>query len=152
MKHRWIRPTIFAMGVLLSAGAFHAAWAHVRISTDLNWSEDIRPIFENKCMSCHSPGGVAPNYIDLTTYGNKPGHSGARDWAKAIEEEILTDRMPPWAADERFGHFADQRFLTEEEEEYIIAWIQGALLRVRSGTFPFPNSFRHATGTWANPN
>lgn len=151
MNNSWIRPIIFAMGIALSAGAFQMAWAHVRISTDLNWSEDVRPIFEKNCMSCHSPGGIAPDYIDLTTYGNEPGHSGARDWAKAIEEEIMTGRMPPWPADERFGHFANERYLTEEEEEYIIAWIQGGAPQGPRRDLPAPPQFQERDWNLGQP-
>lgn len=151
MRNPWIRPIVFAMSIALTAGAFQMAWAHVRISTDLNWSEDIRPIFEKNCMSCHSPGGVAPDYIDLTTYGNKPGHSGARDWAKAIEEEIMTGRMPPWPADERFSHFANERFLTEEEEEYIIAWIQGGAPQGPLRDLPPPPQFQERIWNLGEP-
>lgn len=116
------------------------AYAHVRISTDLKWTEDIRPIFRKKCMSCHSPTGVAPDYIDFTTYGAKPGQSGARDWAKSIEEEILTGRMPPWQADDRYGSFANERKLTQLEIDYIIAWIQGGAPQGRRDV-PAPPEF-----------
>lgn len=106
-------------------GIVHYSSAHVRITTDLNWSEHIRPIMREKCMSCHHPGGMAPDYINLTVYGNRDGLTGARDWAQAIEEEIMTGRMPPWRADERFGKFANARRLSAEEKDMIIGWIQG---------------------------
>lgn len=141
MTSRWNRSALVILGILVSLGAIEVARAHVRITTDLNWSEDIRPIFEAKCMTCHHPGGIAPNYVDLTTYGNKPGQSGARDWAKAIEEEIMTGRMPAWRADERFGDFENQRGLTEEERKYIIAWIQGGAPQGPRRDLPPPPQF-----------
>jgi hypothetical protein len=102
-------------------------------------------------MSCHSPGGVAPDYIDLTTYGNKPGQSGARDWAKAIEEEILTGRMPPWKADPRFGRFENHRFLTSEEEQYIIAWIRGGAPQGPERDLPPPERFVQRDWNFGRP-
>ena len=32
----------------------------LEITTDLTWSEDIRPIFRKKCMKGHSPAGICP--------------------------------------------------------------------------------------------
>lgn len=144
-------PLILLLGTLLTLAAIEAVRAHVRITTELTWSEDIRPIFEAKCMSCHSPGGIAPAYVDLTTYGNKPGQSGARDWAKAIEEELLTDRMPPWKADARFGRFRNHRFLTEEEEKYIIAWIRGGAPQGPRRDLPAPEQFTKRDWNFGTP-
>jgi hypothetical protein len=98
--------------------------AHVRITTDITWSEDIRPILRERCMRCHRPGGIAPSYADLTVYGTD-SQPGARAWAQAIEEEILTGRMPPWDADPRYGRFANERRLSQEEVDKIVAWVEG---------------------------
>lgn len=137
-------PAAIALGVLaiLSlVGAFYYADAHVRITTDITWSEDIRPIFQQKCMPCHNPGGIAPSYVDLTTYGAEPGKSGVRDWAKAIEEEIQTGRMPPWKADGRFEQYANHRGLTKEEKQYILAWIGGGSPQGPRRGLPPPEEF-----------
>lgn len=119
----------------------HVARAHKAITTNLTWSEDVRPVLQKKCMSCHHPGGMAPEYVDLTTYGGKPGHSGAFDWAKAIEEEIMMHRMPPWRADGRFGEFANQRGLTKEETNIVIGWIQGGTPQGPRRDLPPPDEF-----------
>ena len=98
--------------------------AHVRITTDINFADDVRPILRRYCMPCHNPKGSAPDYIDLTTYGNdaKPG---ARAWAVAIEEELLTGRMPPWTADARYDHFRNSRRMSQREIDIVVAWVQG---------------------------
>ena len=98
--------------------------AHVRITTDINFAEDVRPILRRYCMPCHNPKGSAPDYIDLTTYGNdaKPG---ARAWAVAIEEELMTGRMPPWTADARYDHFRNSRRMSQQEIDIVVAWVQG---------------------------
>ncbi|HVS13432.1 MAG TPA: hypothetical protein VMV46_05895 [Thermoanaerobaculia bacterium] len=98
--------------------------AHVRITTNITWSEEIRPILRDHCMRCHRPGGIAPSYADFTTYGTD-SQPGARAWATAIEEEILTGRMPPWDADGRYGDFANPRRLSQRETDMIVAWVQG---------------------------
>ena len=46
----------------------------------------------------------------------------ARPWAKAIRESVVTRKMPPWFADPRFGHFANDRSLTQAQIDTIAAW------------------------------
>ena len=67
MRQRCFGSVLAALGAL--AVLLAPARAHVRISTDITWSEDIRPILRRHCMNCHSPGGPAPSYVDLRTYG-----------------------------------------------------------------------------------
>ncbi len=145
--------SIVAAGIVsawLTLTVFYAQ-AHVKITTDLTWSEDVQPIFKQKCMTCHNPNGIAPEYVNLTTYGNKPGQSGARDWAKAIEEEILTGRMPPWPADPRFGEFANDRRLTKAEKDTIIGWIQGGGPQGPRRDLPPPAEFAKRDWTLGKP-
>lgn len=126
------------------------AAAHTRITTDVTWSETIRPIFIQKCMPCHHPGGLAPDYVDLTIYGTdvKPG---ARAWAAQIEDEIMLGRMPPWNPDERFGQFENSRALTNDEKEMIIAWIRGGGPQGPYRNLPPPEEFAEPTWTLGQP-
>jgi hypothetical protein len=48
-----------------------------------------------------------------------------RPWAKAIREAVVTRKMPPWFADPRFGHFSNDRSLTQSEIDTIAAWAAG---------------------------
>ena len=116
------------------------AAAHVRITTDLSWSEDVRPILRRHCMVCHSPGGPAPSYVDLRTYGTDSA-PGARAWAAAIEEELLTGRMPPWQADARFDTFGNTRRLTKAELDTVIGWIRGGAPQGPRRNLPPPPEF-----------
>ena len=61
--------------------------AHKRIS-QVTWTTDIERILQTRCLSCHATGGFGP--MPLETYEE------ARTWAKAIREEVLERRMPPW--------------------------------------------------------
>ncbi len=116
--------TVALAALTLTGIATDPAPAHVRITTDINFADDVRPILRRYCMPCHNPKGSAPDYIDLTTYGNdaKPG---ARAWAVAIEEELLTGRMPPWTADARYDHFRNSRRMSQREIDIVVAWVQG---------------------------
>jgi len=50
-------------------------------------------------------------------------YSGTRPWAKAIREQVIARRMPPWFADPRFGHFANDRSLSQSQIDTIVAWV-----------------------------
>ena len=49
----------------------------------------------------------------------------ARPWAKAIKEEVLERRMPPFAAVKGFGPVKEENALTQEEMHLIADWVEG---------------------------
>ena len=93
-----------------------AARAHEPITTKLTWTQEISRIIYKRCASCHHEGGTA---FSLTTYDE------ARPWAKAIREEVLERRMPPWGAVEGVGAFRDDPSLTALEIEMLVGWVEG---------------------------
>jgi hypothetical protein len=126
---------------MLLLGITPVTVAHTRITTDINWSNEIRIIFEEKCMICHHPGGMAPDYVNLSVYGTDTD-PGARAWAVAIEEEIMLNRMPPWKPDHRFNAFANTKQLTEEETWKVLAWIRGGAPQGPLRNLPVPEQFQ----------
>src|SRR3954452_12526433 len=93
-----------------------AASAHDPITTKLTWSREVSRIIYKHCASCHRDGGTA---MSLLTYEE------ARPWAKAIKEEVLERRMPPWGAVKGFGDFKNDQGLTQEQIELITDWVEG---------------------------
>ena len=77
--------------------------AHDPITTKVTFAREIRAILAARCVTCHAPHGSAP--MPLTTYDE------VRPWARAIKEAVVTKKMPPWFADEKYGHFANERRL-----------------------------------------
>jgi hypothetical protein len=134
----------------LSLGVSLPAMGHSRITTEVTWSEHIRPIFAKKCMRCHRPNGPAPEYVDLTRYGTDT-EPGARAWAVAIEEEILSGNMPPWNADDRFTALVDHTKLSTMEKDYIIAWIQGGAPQGPKKDLPTPEEFTKSQWQFGKP-
>jgi len=108
---RWIPAACLAM-VLLST---HSS-GHDIITTPITFSREISRVLYSRCVECHRPGGSA---FSLLTYEE------ARPWAKAIEEEVLERRMPPWGAVKGFGEFRDDQGLTQEQLELIAEWVEG---------------------------
>src|SRR5580692_12399938 len=81
------------------------------------FTKDIAPILYKNCVSCHRPGEMAP--MSLLDY------QSARPWAKAIQTAVVTQKMPPWFADPRYGHFENDARLKPADIETIKAWVTG---------------------------
>ena len=109
---------LFAAGVSARAGSGGPTFAR-----------DVLPIVQKRCQNCHVSGEVAP--MAFVSYAD------VRPWAKAIREAVLRRTMPPWHADPSAGpHFANDRSLTAEERNTIVAWVDGG---AREGTpIPYP--------------
>ncbi|HTB17099.1 MAG TPA: cytochrome c [Bryobacteraceae bacterium] len=78
--------------------------------------KDILPILQAHCQPCHRPGEIAP--MPFLTYAE------TRPWAKAIREQVIARRMPPWFADPAYGHFANDRSLSQAQMDTLAAWVK----------------------------
>ena len=77
--------------------------------------KDVLPVLQKNCQACHRPGEVAP--MSLLTYEQ------TRPWARAIKNAVTTRQMPPWFADPAYGHFSNERRLSERDIAAINAWV-----------------------------
>jgi hypothetical protein len=78
------------------------------------YNHDIAPILYQHCASCHRPGQVAP--FPLLTYDD------AHKRAALIATVTASRYMPPWKAESGFGHFQDERRLTDAQIALIRNW------------------------------
>jgi hypothetical protein len=106
--------------------------AHDVISTKITWSREISRIVYKRCASCHHEGGSA---FSLMTY------TEARPWAKAIKEEVLERRMPPFSAVKGFGELRDDKAITQEELHLIADWVEGGSPEGEPSLMPKPPDF-----------
>ena len=83
-------------------------------SSAVTFSKDVLPILQKNCQSCHRPGQVAP--MSLVTYQE------ARPWAKAMKAAVAMRKMPPWFADPKYGHFANDRSLKPSDIDTLARW------------------------------
>lgn len=105
---------VFALATICACAT--PASAHDIITTKITWNREIIRILDTHCLSCHRTGGSA---FSLETYNE------GRPWAKAIQEEVLERRMPPWGAVKGFGEFKNDEGLTPEQLELIGLWVDG---------------------------
>lgn len=102
---------------VLTVAVAGCGYCHDVISTKITFAQEVSRIFNKRCVSCHREGGKAP--MSLTTYEE------ARPWAKAIKEEVLERRMPPWGAVKGFGSFRNEQALSQEEISTLADWVEG---------------------------
>jgi len=78
--------------------------------------KDVLPILQTHCQNCHRPGEIGP--MPLMTYEQ------TRRWSRAIQQAVEAKKMPPWFADPRFGHFANDPSLSAEEIGTLARWTE----------------------------
>ncbi len=87
-------------------------------SPEPTFYKNVLPIFQDHCQECHRPGEIGP--FSLMSY------ESARPWAKSIRQAVLTQKMPPWHADDTHSaKMANDRSLTKSEIDTLVAWSDG---------------------------
>jgi peroxiredoxin len=99
----------------------------------VTYSKHIAPIFQNRCVQCHREGEIAP--FAMTNYQESVG------WAEMIAEVVSENRMPPWSADPKYGHFANNTSLSKEEKEQILHWVSAGAPEGDPKDLPAPREF-----------
>lgn len=97
------------------------------------FNKDVLPILQANCQQCHRPGEIAP--MSLLTYKD------ARPWAKAMKAAVVNQKMPPWFADPKVGHFANDRRLSEAQIQTLVAWVDGGSPEGDAKDKPAPRTF-----------
>jgi hypothetical protein len=83
--------------------------------------KDVLPILQSHCQECHRLGEIAP--MPFLTY------AGTRPWAKAIRQQVLARKMPPWFADPQYGHFANDPSLSQAEIDTLVEWVNAGAMQ-----------------------
>src|SRR5882672_5727422 len=89
----------------------------IAADSPVTFNKDVLPILEKNCQTSHRPGQIAP--MSFLTY------QSTRPWATAMKAAILSRKMPPWFADPRYGHFANDRSLKQSEIDTLVKWVDG---------------------------
>lgn len=80
-----------------------------------SYAKDVAPILKTHCIDCHRDGAIGPWAMD--------GHGRVKNYARMIEEVLLTRRMPPWDPDPSFGKFGNAHTLSREEAQVLQRWV-----------------------------
>ena len=90
-----------------------------QVFRDFTYHKDVRPIVEDKCVTCHQEGDIAPfaldTYESLTTFGAAAAYA------------IEAGSMPPWPPTPGYTPFHDDRSLSPEEKFILLAWLDSEM-------------------------
>lgn len=128
MNRQRIRSTVFSL-LLLCLVFILPASSHDPITTSVTFNKEIIRILQRSCLGCHAPGKIKAD-IPLTSYEE------ARPWAKAIKEEVLEKRMPPYQAVKGYGEFHNPYLLSQREIELLVSWVEGGAPRGEAKDLP----------------
>jgi mono/diheme cytochrome c family protein len=114
-------------------GCVFEGWEKDALPKALTYTRDVAPILDANCVACHHPNGIAP--FSLATYED------AKKRSKTIVQTTETRYMPPWHAEPGFGHFADERRLSDREIQVLAAWAQSGAPEGDAANRPAPPVF-----------
>ena len=109
------RKTAVLVSICVLAANVAAAGAEA-----VTFNEHVAPIVFNNCTSCHRPGEGTPftlmNYPDVKKRGS------------LIREVVQSRYMPPWPLAAGYGHFQDDRRLSESQVATIDTWVESGMV------------------------
>jgi mono/diheme cytochrome c family protein len=80
------------------------------------YAGDVARILNQHCVTCHSPGQIAP--MSLRTFDE------VRPWVRSIARSVEAGLMPPWHATSDSRQFANDRRLPPRDVEIISNWVR----------------------------
>jgi len=119
--------------LLLASYSAHPTAQSPQAASSPTFYQDVLPILQKNCQSCHRPGQIAP--FSLLTY------ESARPWARSMKTKVESRQMPPWFADPTHGEFSNDPSLTKGEIETIAKWADAGALAGNPADAPPPRAW-----------
>lgn len=93
-----------------------------------DYASEIAPLIAENCAICHREGGIGPFAMN--------SHLMIQGWSPMIREVLLTKRMPPEQVDPYIGHFSNARYISDENLQKLVHWIDSGAPRGSSPVDP----------------
>ncbi len=87
----------------------------------ISYAKDVAPILADKCVACHTEGGVAPFAMD--------SYDIVKAMAPTIREALRTKRMPPYQADRHGAKFKNDMSLSDTKLLTLVNWVEAGAPR-----------------------
>src|SRR4249920_1451286 len=127
----------FLLGIIGMTASMRATTAGPE-GAPVTFNKDVLPILQKNCQTCHRPGEIAP--MSFLTYKD------TRPWAKAMKSAVVNRQMPPWFADPNYGHFANDKRLSDADIKTIATWADDGALEGDAKDMPPPVKFPEGWG------
>ncbi len=119
---------------LLATLFLAAPSAALAADAPVTFNKDVLPVLQRNCQVCHRPGEIGP--MSFMTF------ESTRPYAKAIKTAVASKKMPPWFADPAYGHFANEKHLTESEVATLSDWADNGAPEGDARDKPVPVAFK----------
>jgi hypothetical protein len=121
-------------------GGLSISYGEVDTDIAVSYANDVVPVLERRCVSCHRDGGAAPWSMD--------SHQMVSGWSGMMRETLLTLRMPPGQIDDTYlDGFVDVHAISDSEKRTLVRWIDsGAVMEGQDD--PLTHLEKQASG-WA---
>ena len=105
-----------ATGVLVALIGASTVSSHETLTTTVLFEREIVGVLNAHCVMCHAEGGPS---FPLETY--------EQTWlmGRKMRSDVIARHMPPWAAVQGYGHFANDNSLTLRETQFVVSWVEG---------------------------
>ncbi len=137
MSHQRLRQIPRTPLLALTAAVLAISSAPPALATstdrDVTYYRDVAPLLQEHCVACHRPGEIAP--MSLLSFAE------TRPWAKSIRTQVAQRSMPPWHADSTKVAYANDRSLSQEEIDTLVAWAEQGAPEGNPGDAPQPPVF-----------
>ncbi|MFO1063549.1 MAG: redoxin family protein [Pirellulales bacterium] len=104
-----------------------------KADASVTYSSHIARIFRDSCVQCHRDGEIGP--FAMSDYAS------VAPWADMIAEVVREKRMPPWHADPKYGKFANDCSLSEEECKLVQQWVDAGAPEGDPSSLPEPKHY-----------
>lgn len=114
------------------------------ITSEITYCKEVSRIIQNKCQSCHRPNGVAQFYSWMS-------YDDVKNMSEMIKQVVVERRMPPWHADPKYGVFANDRSMSAEDMNTLVAWVDAGCPKGDDTDLPEPREYPASRFTIGEP-
>ncbi|MDE2979223.1 MAG: c-type cytochrome, partial [Acidobacteriota bacterium] len=112
--------------ILIAAAVALPSLALAADSDTPTFYADVLPVLQENCQTCHRPEGEGENIGGMIAPMPLMTYQQTRPWARSIARAVENRSMPPWFANEATrGHFHNERVMSDDEIETVLAWVRG---------------------------
>ncbi|MBC8357137.1 MAG: redoxin domain-containing protein [Planctomycetes bacterium] len=102
-----------------SVGCHIGRVTRVAPTGEITYAKQVSRIVQRRCVECHREDGIAPFAMQ--------SYEEVAAWAETICEVVEDQRMPPWHASPKYGHFANDEQMPEAEKQVLYQWLENGV-------------------------
>jgi len=105
-----------------------------------DYATEVAPIIVENCAECHREGGIGPFAMN--------SHLMLQGWSPMIREVLMTKRMPPMQVDPSIGHFDNAAYISNNELQTLVRWIDAGAPKGAFSVDPLSNLEYQDVKSW----